>query len=97
MRTLETKRLILRDWSKADLEDAFLFWSDPEVTIPEGATPRKTIEECRLIIEYLISAKNNYAVVLKSTGKVIGSIGLNKDAKGSENVRNIGFCLLKDD
>jgi len=96
MRTLETERLILRDWKESDLDDAFIFWSNPNVTIPEGSTPRNSVEECKPILEYLISVKNNYAVVLKSTGRVIGSIGLNEDAKGNKNARNLGYCLAEE-
>ena len=59
MKTLETKRLILRDWTDEDLGCGI-----------------HTDE----IIKYLIKAKNNYAVVLKETGAVIGTIGLNEDA-----------------
>lgn len=96
MKSLETNRLILRDWQKNDLDDMFVFLSNPRVTIPEGATPCKTLEECKQVLDYLISTKNNYAIVLKENGSVIGSIGLNADAKGNKNVRNLGFCLAEE-
>lgn len=95
MRTLETERLILRDWNHTDLEDAFILWSNPNVTIPEGSTPRETKEECLPILNYLIGKKNNYALVFKETGKVIGSVGLNEDADGNESARNLGFSLAE--
>lgn len=95
MKTLETKRLILRDWEITDLDDAFLFWSNPNVTVPEGSTPRKSKEECLPILKYLINAKNNYALVLKETGRVLGSVGINEDAVGNENARNLGFLLAE--
>ena len=46
-------------------------------------------------IRYLISVKNNYAVVLKENGLVIGTIGLNEDADGNPNTRNVGIRLLE--
>ncbi|MCQ2445424.1 MAG: GNAT family N-acetyltransferase [Clostridia bacterium] len=96
MKTLETTRLILRDWEKTDLDQMFVFLSNPHVTIPEGATPCKTLEECKGVLDYLLSVRNNYAIVLKENGTVIGSIGLNADAKGNKNARNLGFCLAEE-
>ena len=46
-------------------------------------------------IRYLFSAKNNYAVVLKENGVVIGTIGLNEDADENPEVRNVGVRLLE--
>ena len=93
MKTLETKRLILRDWELTDLDDYFVFKSNPNVTIPDGSLPKKYKEECLPELKYLIHVKNNYALVLKETGKVIGSVGLNEDTDGNENARNVGFVL----
>lgn len=93
MKTLETERLILRDWYLTDLDDFFIFMSNPNVTIPEGSLPKKCKEDCLPPLKYLVQTKNNYAIVLKETGKVIGSVGLNEDADGNENVRNVGFML----
>lgn len=58
MRTLETGRLILRGWRETDLEDMFVFLSNPNVTIPEGASPCKTLGECKRVLDYLIKKKN---------------------------------------
>ena len=76
MKTLETKRLFLRDWTEND--------------IGCGVFDEDTIR-------YLITAKNNYAVVLKGNDLVIGTIGLNEDAEEDDprKVRNIGFRLLE--
>ena len=74
MKTLETTRLILRDWTDEDLGCGI-----------------HTDE----IIKYLIEAKNNYAVVLKKTGEVIGTIGLNEDADDNEKRRNVGVRIAE--
>lgn len=74
MKTLETKRLILRDWTDEDLGCGI-----------------HTDE----IIKYLIEAKNNYAVVLKEIGAVIGTIGLNEDADDNEKRRNVGVRIAE--
>lgn len=74
MKTLETRRLILRDWTLEDIGcDVY----------DENS------------IRYLVSVRNNYAVVLKEYGLVIGTIGLNEDADNNPNVRNVGIRLLE--
>ena len=84
MKTLETHRLILRDWAESDLEDAAAIW-------PEFGGQ----EDSRSLLQYFIRVKNNYAIVLKETCRIIGSVGLNEDGDGNENARNVGFILLE--
>jgi RimJ/RimL family protein N-acetyltransferase len=74
VRTLETSRLILRDWTVDDIGCEVFDIST---------------------IQYLLSAKNNYAVVLKENGTIIGTIGLNEDADNDPNTRNVGIRLLE--
>ena len=93
MNTLETKRLILRDWELTDLDDFSEMWLNPNVTIPHGDNPKRCKDECLPMLRYLINTKNNYAVKLKTTGKVIGSVGLNEDADNNPNGRNLGYML----
>ena len=96
MRTLETERLILRDWKETDLKDIFICLSNPRVTIPEGSSVCESVEKCKCVLDYLILVKNNYAIVLKENASVIGGIGLNEDAKGNPNARNLGFYLAEE-
>lgn len=46
-------------------------------------------------IRYLLAAKNNYAIVLKETGEVIGTIGLNEDADDHPERRNVGIRVIE--
>ena len=96
MRTLETERLILRDWKETDLKDIFICLSNPRVTIPEGSSVCESVEKCKCVLDYLILVKNNYAIELKENASVIGGIGLNEDAKGNPNARNLGFYLAEE-
>ena len=75
MKTLETTRLILRDWNNSDLGCGI-----------------HTDE----VIGYLIEAQNNYAVILKKTGAIIGTIGLNEDADDNKNRRNVGLRIVEE-
>ena len=74
MKTLETERLILRDWT---LEDIGCDVYDENM------------------IRYLVSVQNNYAVVLKENGLVIGTIGINEDSDNNPEARNVGVSLLE--
>lgn len=96
MKTLETERLILRDWQEIDLDDYFIIMSNPNVTIPEGSLPVKSKDQCQNLLNYLMLVKNNYAIELKGSDRVIGTIGLNEDAKGNNDTCNIGFCLAEE-
>jgi ribosomal-protein-alanine N-acetyltransferase len=96
MRILETERLILRDWRENDLHDMYVFLSNPNVTIPDGTSPCQTLAECKRVLDYLIEKKQNYAIEWKENGKVIGNVSLNRDAKGNDYARNLGFCLAEE-
>jgi len=93
IKTLETERLILRDWKFTDIDDFYEIWSNPNVTIPHDDEPKHSKEECLPMVKYLINARNNYALELKTTGKVIGSVGLNEDGDNNPNGRNLGYML----
>ncbi len=73
---LETERLILRPWLDTDAEDLFLYASHPDVGPISGWPVHKTIEESRKIIATALAKPLTFAVVMKSTGHAVGSIGL---------------------
>ncbi len=73
---LETERLILRPWNISDAEELYKYASDPQVGPVAGWQPHKSVEESRHIIHTVFSEPETYAVVLKETGKPVGSIGL---------------------
>jgi len=93
MKRIETPRLILRNFKESDIHDYYEMLSNPSVSIPNGSVPLNNINEANNQINYLVKAKKNYAVVLKTENKVIGCIGLNKDALEDINTRNLGFVL----
>lgn len=76
MKTLETQRMILRNWEISNLNDFSEIWTNPNVTIPQRDLPMQDIPFCLPILKHLLATKNNYALVLKDNGKVI----LNGDA-----------------
>ncbi len=76
---LETKRLILRPWREDDAEELYKYASDPDIGLPAGWPPHTSVENSREIIRSVLSAPETYAVCLKDSGKLIGSVGLKRD------------------
>jgi len=84
--TIETPRLVLRAWKKEDVDDLYEWLKDLDVaknlTVPYPYT-RDHAEQ--FILNHLYHNKESYsfAIVLKSTNKVIGgtSLDFNKDLK----------------
>ena len=72
---LETERLLLRPFTEADAADLYEYAKDPRVGPAAGWPVHKSLAESREIIATVFSAPNTFAVVDKSTGKVIGSAG----------------------
>ena len=97
---LETDRLILRPWKESDVQDFYEYASVDGVGQRCGWLPHKSLEESRMILDMFIGEKKTFALELKESGKVIGSIGLEEraadlgiaeDRKG----REIGYVLNK--
>ncbi|MDR1508281.1 MAG: GNAT family N-acetyltransferase [Synergistaceae bacterium] len=73
---LFTERLILRPWREDDAEELYKYASHPDVGPVAGWPAHTSIEDSREIIRTVLSADETYAVVLKSTDKPIGSVGV---------------------
>ena len=78
------------------MNDLFTILSNPNVALSADSSPITSLRECKAVLDYLIQAKTNYAVELKSIGRVIGTTGLNEDAKGNADTRNLGFSLAEE-
>lgn len=72
----ETERLILRPWEEADAEELYQYAKNPAVGPAAGWQPHTSVENSREIIKTVLSEPETYAVVLKETGRPVGSIGL---------------------
>ena len=73
---IHTERLILRPWREEDAEELYRYAMSPEVGPIAGWPAHTSVENSRKIIRSVLSAPETYAVVLKSTNKPVGSIGL---------------------
>jgi ribosomal-protein-alanine N-acetyltransferase len=100
---LETERLFLRPFCEGDLNDFYAYAKVPDVGEWAGWNHHQSIEESRRILSLFISEKKTFALVLKSSGRVIGSVGIEKYhcalPSRYENLkgRELGYVLAKDE
>jgi len=98
---LETERLILRTFQKEDLNDFYRYASVDGVGQMAGWLPHKSPEESAEILAKFIRQASDFALVQKTDGRVIGSIGLKEFPGQAAEYRNLagyelGFALAKD-
>ena len=99
---IETERLILRPFCEADLCDFNEYASVDGVGEMAGWKHHETVEESKRILDIFIEEDKTYAITLKDSGKVIGSVGV--EEYGLENAlteftdykgREIGYVLSR--
>ena len=73
---LETKRLYLKNWEAEDAPAFFRLTQSPHVLPAAGCPPTKDEEAAMQARHEDYSAKEEYKLVLKDSGEIIGSIGL---------------------
>ncbi|MDR1598413.1 MAG: GNAT family N-acetyltransferase [Oscillospiraceae bacterium] len=97
--TLETPRLILRRLTMADAADIFSYSSDPEVARYVLWDAHRTIHDSRMFVRFILHQyraddPSSWGVVLKQTGRVIGTIGFmwwNIENRSAE----VGYSLAR--
>ena len=72
---LKTSRLLLLPFREMDAGDVFAYASDPRVGIIAGWPPHQSREESLRIIQTVFAAPGVFAMVLRDTGRVVGSVG----------------------
>lgn len=98
---IETERIILRPWCQEDLEDFYGYACVDGVGQMAGWQPHESLEESQTILDMFIREKNVFALELKESGKVIGSLGLEPQENRlgipeTMQGREIGYVLSKD-
>ncbi len=94
---LETDRLLLRKYQASDIDDFFANSRNPNIGPRAGWKPHETREESAKILAAFITGEEVWAITFKSTGKVIGSIGLHQDSmRTAKNVKSIGYVLAEE-
>jgi len=100
METLETRRLILRDFKMSDLKDFNEYASDIDVSKSSGWVSHKSLEYSKEILEGFIKKGDVYAIEYKQNHKVIGSIGVHNQGLdfsfSDKKEKCLGYALSKE-
>ena len=95
--TLSTRRLLLRQLKASDAADVFEYASDPEVTKHVRFVTHKTMKDTHAFLLLAEQARRKgetmvWAVVLKSTSKMIGTCGFVSFARDHGRAE-LGYAL----
>ena len=97
MKTLETERLLLREWQVEDANDVYAYAKSELVGPRAGWKPHTSVDESKEIIAMFIRAHDTLAIVNKQNNTVVGSIGLHKTRKTMhETDFELGYVLSED-
>lgn len=93
--TLTTERLVLRPFMETDAEAVFACCQNPNLGSNAGWPPHRTPEESRKILHSVfIGQEGIWAIILKETQQLIGSVGIIADPKRENSqVRMLGYWL----
>lgn len=95
--TLETDRLILRMWKKADYQDLYEYSKNPNVGPASGWRPHKSPAESLMILKDTFWTHMCWAMVHKESGRIIGSIGLDEDEyRRRIDSKELGYSMNED-
>ena len=95
MNEIKTDRLRLRHWKEEDATDLYQIASNPDVAIPSGWPPHESEQQSRELIKTTLAHPKNFAIVIKGSNKVIGSIGVHPTPKIelAEGEVEVGFWI----
>lgn len=96
MRDLETGRLVLRMFTEEDAAGLYDYARNPNVGPRAGWKPHESVEESLEIIRDLFLPAESWAIRLKGSDRLIGTIGLEPDRHRDANSREIGYSLAED-
>lgn len=91
---LETRRLIIRDFSAYDLEAYHKLKSNNTLAYYAGYKPHLDIKTSKYRLQNILLLHDYYAIVLKSTGELIGDLNFYKDPiRRANDAYQLGFTL----
>ena len=97
MRNIETDRLVLRPWTKEDLDDFHAYARDKRVGPAAGWSPCADMIESRGMLEGLIENERAWAITLRENRRAIGHVKLSPDTnRGRFRAMYISYALSPD-
>lgn len=96
-KTLVTERLLLRPWTDFDALELFELANEPEIGFWCGWEPHKHIRDSLFVLHNFLENNEIYAICLKDSATIIGSIGLHSDSELvlSDNEYELGYWIGK--
>ncbi len=86
--------ILIRDLNLKDLDDYFEYAKQPEVGPNAGWKPITSLEICKRVLSGNILSKDVYAIALRDSNKLIGTISLyNYGVRKYNKVKTLGFSL----
>jgi len=76
---IHTQRLRLRPWNDMDAPELYELARDPRIGMLCGWKPFECIDDAHEALSTVLAAPDSYAVTLRSTGEIVGSIALRID------------------
>lgn len=97
MKTLTTPRMILRDFTTADICDVHAYAQSPNVGPRAGWAPHQSPEETAGVVDMFIADQDVWAIEDSKTQRVIGSVGLHKNQlRPYPGARELGYVLAEE-
>lgn len=98
--TLETDRLRMRPLALADALEVFAYARDPEVARTLTWEPHASLADSERFVQSVLEAYERdeaapWALVLKETGRVVGTLGFGSWSKRHKNAE-IGYALARE-
>ncbi|MDY0278012.1 MAG: GNAT family N-acetyltransferase [Acholeplasma sp.] len=95
LKTIETQRLVLRAPNLSDLDDFYHYASKENIGIRAGWLPHESLEESKLNLISLIEKEEVWAITIKPTNQLVGTIGLHiRDFFDAINgIAELGYSL----
>lgn len=91
---LETKRIQLRHFEMKDLDDLYAYASQPGVGEAAGWKHHTSRSESEHVLQEYMKNDGMFAVVEKSSNRVIGHVGIYEDSEEHKpEVKELGFVL----
>lgn len=91
---LQTERLVLRAFDKSDAVSVYAYAQSEKVGLMAGFAPHRSLEDSRQMVEAFLRSGEHWAIVEKRTGRLIGSISLQKDGSRPHcDARRMGYVL----
>ena len=96
--SIKTERLLLRPWDDLDADELYELAKEPEIGYWCGWEPHKSIRDSLFFLHNFLEVKETYAVCLKDSGRIIGSISLTFDGEliKNEDECELGFWIGKE-